>query len=266
MLYSPYMPADKTSAMYLLNKIFFEFACRRIKRVAYKTREYCSNFINQIYFFWFNFKICAQQEYFSFKKGEKLEYKIHYGPLSAGIANLEIKTIKDQYRFIANGKSTGVFSLFFKVEDYYESIVDKTSLHPNQFFRDVKEGSYVKKENVFFNYELQQAETTRDTIPLPENTQDLVSIFYYLRAQNFNTLKVGESFPVQVYLDDEFIESNLLFLGNDTIKTKFGWIPCTKWAPELETGRVFEDDYGMNLWISNDENKQNYWWKTWFQN
>ena len=205
--------------------------------------------------FLINFKICAQQEYFSFKKGEKLEYKIHYGPLSAGIANLEIKTIKNQYRFIANGKSTGVFSLFFKVKDYYESIVDKTSLHPNQFFRDVKEGGYVKKENVFFNYELQQAETSRDTIPLPENTQDLVSIFYYLRAQNFDTLKVGDSFPVQVYLDDEFIESNLLFLGNDTIKTKFGWIPCTKWAPELKTGRVFEDDYGMKLWISNDANK-----------
>ena len=108
---------------------------------------------------------------------------------------------------------------------------------------------------MFFNYKLQRAESTRDTIPLPENTQDILSIFYYLRAQNFNTLKTGESFPVQVYLDDEFMESNLYYLGGDTLKTKFGWIPCTKWAPELETGRVFKDDYGMNLWISDDANK-----------
>lgn len=202
-----------------------------------------------------NFKIYAQDEYIPFKKGEKLEYKIHYGPLAAGIARLEVKTINNQYRFIATGKSTGLFNLFFKVRDSYESIVDKTNLHPNQFYRDVKEGSYKKKESVFFNYKLQQAESTRDTIPLPKNTQDILSIFYYLRAQNFDTLKVGESFPIQIYLDDEFMESNLYYLGADTIKTKFGWIPCTKWAPELETGRVFKDDYGMNLWISDDANK-----------
>jgi len=202
-----------------------------------------------------NFKVYAQGEHISFKKGEKLEYKIHYGPLAAGIARLEVKTINNQYRFIATGKSTGLFNLFFKVRDSYESIVDKTNLHPNQFYRDVKEGSYKKKESVFFNYKLQQAESTRDTIPLPKNTQDILSIFYYLRAQNFDTLKVGESFPFQIYLDDEFMESNLYYLGADTIKTKFGWIPCTKWAPELETGRVFKDDYGMNLWISDDANK-----------
>ena len=202
-----------------------------------------------------NFKVYAQGEHSSFKKGEKLEYKIHYGPLAAGIARLEVKTINNQYRFIATGKSTGLFNLFFKVRDSYESIVDKTNLHPNQFYRDVKEGSYKKKESVFFNYKLQQAESTRDTIPLPKNTQDILSIFYYLRAQNFDTLKVGESFPFQIYLDDEFMESNLYYLGGDTLKTKFGWIPCTKWAPELETGRVFKDDYGMNLWISDDANK-----------
>lgn len=203
----------------------------------------------------FNFNAYAQQHDIPFKKGEKLQYKIHYGPIAAGIASFEVKTFQDQYKFIANGKSTGVFSLFFKVKDHYESVVDKNNLHPNEFYRNVKEGGYEKIEKVFFNYKLMQAETTRDTILLPENTQDLLSIFYYLRAQNFDTLKVGEGIPVQVYLDDNFMESHLYYLGNDTIKTKFGWIATTKWAPELETGRVFEEDNGMNLWISDDENQ-----------
>ena len=203
----------------------------------------------------FHFNAYAQQHDIPFKKGEKLEYKIHYGPIAAGVASIEVKTFQDQFKFIATGKSTRVFSLFFKVKDHYESIVDKNSLNPNQFYRNVKEGGYEKIENVFFNYELKQAETTRDTIPLPENTQDLLSIFYYLRAQDFDTLKVADSVPVQVYLDDNFMNSQLYYLGNDTIKTKFGWIAATKWVPELETGRVFEDDTGMNLWISDDENQ-----------
>ena len=109
--------------------------------------------------------------------------------------------------------------------------------------------------DTFFNYKLKQAETTRDTIPLPENTQDLLSIFYYLRTQNFDNLKVTDSIHVQVYLDDNFMNSQLYYLGNDTIKTKFGWIAATKWAPELETGRVFKEDNGMSLWVSDDENQ-----------
>ena len=203
----------------------------------------------------FHFNSNAQKHDIPFKKGEKLEYKIHYGPISAGVANFEVKTFQDQFKFIATGKSTRVFSLFFKVKDRYESIVVKNSLHPNQFYRHFKEGGYEKIENVFFNYKLKQAESTRDTIPLPENTQDLLSIFYYLRAQDFDTLKVTDSIAVQVYMDDNFINSQLYYLGNDTIKTKFGWVAATKWAPELETGRVFEEDNGMNLWITDDKNE-----------
>mgnify|MGYP002008849391 FL=1 len=51
------------------------------------------------------------------------------------------------------------------------------------------------------------------------------------------------------------MNSQLYYLGNDTIKTKFGWIAATKWVPELETGRVFEEVNGMKLWITDDKNQ-----------
>ena len=203
----------------------------------------------------FHFNAYAQQYDIPFKKGEKLEYKIHYGPITAGVASLEIETLPNKYKFIANGESNRLFSLFFEVKDFYESIVDKKSLHPNQFYRNVKEGGYKKIENVFFNHKLNQAETTRDTIPLPENPQDILSMFYYLRTQNFDSLKVTDSIPIQVYLDDNFINSQLYYLGNELIKTKFGWIATKKWAPKLKTGRIFKDENGMNIWITDDENK-----------
>ena len=208
-----------------------------------------------IFFLLFHVNVYAQQEDIPFKIGEKLQYKIHYGPIAAGVANFEVKTFQDKFKFIATGKSTGVFSLFFKVKDHYESIVDKNSLHPIQFYRNVKEGGYKKIENVFFNHKLNQAETTRDTIPLPENPQDILSMFYYLRTQNYDSLTVEDSIPIQVYLDDNFINSELYYLGNELIKTKFGWIATKKWAPKLETGRIFKDENGMNIWITDDENK-----------
>lgn len=199
--------------------------------------------------------IFAQKKNQPFIIGEKLSYRVHYGLVAAGTAKLEVKTKGNQYKFIAKGKSTGVFNLFFKVRNEYESLVNKANLKPNLFHRDVREGSFTKKESVFFNYELLQAESTRDTIPLPENTQDLLSIFYYLRTQNFDSLQVVKNQSIQVYLDDEIINSKLYYLGLDTVKTKFGWIPCTKWSPELQTGRVFNDEQALRLWISNDINK-----------
>ena len=62
----------------------------------------------------FHFKAHAQQHDIPFKKGEKLDTQIHYGPIAAGVANLEVKTFQDQFKFLATGKSTGVFSLFLK--------------------------------------------------------------------------------------------------------------------------------------------------------
>ena len=201
-----------------------------------------------------SFSTLAQNEY-PFQNGEELEYKVHYGPLVAGTAVLNVSEKNESYQFLAKGKSTGIFNLFFKVRDSYQSISDQHFLRPLYFNRDVKEGGYKKKEKVFFNYPLNQAESTRDTISLTENTQDILSLFYYLRAQSQDSLHKGEILPIQVYLDDSFMDSKFIYMGRDTLKTKFGNIASTKWIPQLESGRVFEDEYGMYIWVSDDENK-----------
>jgi len=190
-----------------------------------------------------------------FIKGESLEFKIHYGPIDAGKATLKVQQEEGNYWFVAEGKSTGLFNLFFKVRDYYESIIDTNCLCPIYFNRNVREGNYKKKENVFFNKVLHRAESTRDTIPLPDNYQDLLSVFYFLRTQNTTNFQPGDSIPIQVYLDDEFMSSNLNYLGRDTLKTKFGYAPSTVWAPQLEVGRIFDEKYGMKIWVSDDANK-----------
>jgi len=200
------------------------------------------------------YTLIAQDNY-PFQDGEQLEYKVHYGPLVAGTASLNVSIEKESYRFYAEGKSTGLFNFFFKVRDSYESITAKNILRPIYFNRLVKEGTYTKQENVFFDYDLNLAESTRDTIALPNNPQDILSMFYYLRAQNQDSLSLGKSIPLQVYLDDSFMHSELIYAGKDTIKTKFGLTPSTKWIPQLESGRVFNDEYGMTVWISDDENK-----------
>ena len=51
------------------------------------------------------------------------------------------------------------------------------------------------------------------------------------------------------------MNSELIYMGKDTLNTSFGKTPTTKWTPQLEAGRVFEDEYGMCIWVSDDKNK-----------
>ena len=60
-----------------------------------------------------------------YKSGEWLKYRMHYGLVNAGYATIEIKdTIhksKEAYHVTGNGWTSGFISLFFNVEDNYET-------------------------------------------------------------------------------------------------------------------------------------------------
>src|SRR3990167_9290191 len=121
----------------------------------------------------------------AYTKGEKLKYRIHYGFLTGGYAEIEVK---NQNFFINNrqchqlviwGYTVGITDWVYKVKDRYESFVDEKTLLPLKHIRDVSESSYKRHDEVFFDYE-------KDTIysklhgrfPLKYETHDIVSAFF----------------------------------------------------------------------------------------
>lgn len=197
----------------------------------------------------------------AFKPGEILKFRIHYGIMDAGEATLEVKSDltnmggRDCYHFVGNGKSVGAFDWFFKVRDRYESVVDKDALIPWLFVRRVNEGGYIINQNVSFNHYLDSAKSEKATISIPDNTQDLVSSFYYARTIDFSAAKEGDIFEINGYLDDKVFPLNLKFLGREVIDSKKGKFRCIKLRPMLQQGRVFKDQEDMTIWVSDDLNK-----------
>ena len=155
----------------------------------------------------------------SFKPGEILKFRIHYGFMDAGEAILEVKSDlknfggRDCYHVVGTGSTVGAFDWFFKVRDRYESVVDKDAILPWMFIRRVNEGGYIINQNVSFNHYKDSAYSEKKTISIPENTQDLISAFYYARTLDFANAKEGDIFPIMGYLDDATIPLNLKFLG-----------------------------------------------------
>jgi len=202
----------------------------------------------------------------AFTVGEWFKFRIHYGLVTAGYATLEVKEAvrnnKKVYHTIGKGYTTGMTKMFFKVEDDYESFIDKTSGKPYQFIRKIDEGGYTKNQEGFFNQSNNTVlvkdykNSTEKKFDVSENVQDIVSSFYYLRNHpTINKLKVGESIIIDMFFDDEVVKFKLKFIGRETLKTKFGKVPTMIFRPLVQSGRVFKEEESLTVWISDDDNK-----------
>ena len=126
----------------------------------------------------------------SFKKGEYLKYKIHYGLLNAGFTSLEVRETEDENVLHAIGKgwTTGMVGMVFKVDDNYETFFDKNTHRPKHFIRKVYEGGYTKDKEVFFDFDKHQAcvvnhkKETDSTYFIQNDVKDMLQSFYYLRS------------------------------------------------------------------------------------
>lgn len=202
----------------------------------------------------------------AFDVGEYLKFKIHYGFVNAGYATLEVKqaTINDRdvFHVVGQGYTTGITKFFFKVEDLYESYIDKATSNPYQFIRKINEGGYTKNQEGFFTPSENKIvikdykDKTEKTFAIPPNTQDIISTLYYLRNYpNISKMKIGESVTIDMFFDEETTKFKLKFIGKEDIKTKFGVVSTMIFKPLVQTGRVFKEQESLTVWISDDDNR-----------
>jgi len=208
----------------------------------------------------------SPQKQTAFDVGEQFVFRVHYEIINAGYATLNIKeaTInnKNVYHVIGKGVTTGVSSLFFKVNDTYESYIDKETGNPYQFVRKIYEGGYTKNQEGFFNQEENKIlvkdykRNSEKTFAVAKNTQDILSSFYYLRNYpNIDKMKPGEFVAIDMFFDDKTTKFRLKFIGREDIRTKFGVVSTMIFRPTVQTGRVFKEEESLTVWISDDDNR-----------
>ena len=208
-----------------------------------------------------------EQEPDTFGKGEWFKFKMSYsGWMKAGEATLKVDEDvvdgKPVYHIIGKGKTTGAIRWFFKVKDRYESYIDKDKLIPYKFIRDIDEGGHTKNIEIKFDQENNKAHVfnkkhnKRKVVDTKPNVQDMVSTFYYLRDNmDMSALKVGDEVKTDMFFDEENYGFKIKYLGEETVRTKFGKIKCLKFRPYVMAGRVFKEEESLTLWVSADKNK-----------
>lgn len=199
-----------------------------------------------------------------FKSGEYLKFRMHYGIVNAGYSTLEIydyiENGQEAYHATGKGWTTGLTKLFFKIVDNYQTRFYKDTAEPYHFRRRVSEGDYIKSTDIYFNQDENTAlvenhkHKTKETIEI-DHVQDLLSSFYKLRAYNVNELEIGDHISLPLFLDSETLDFEMHYLGDEIINSKFGKVKCHKFIPIVQSGRIFEDDDSLIIWVTADKNK-----------
>ncbi|TAD98650.1 MAG: DUF3108 domain-containing protein [Bacteroidetes bacterium] len=205
-----------------------------------------------------------------FQRGEFLTYLVHYSFVNAGEATVfmdkDLHTINNRacYKVDIVGRSIGMLSMTYKINDLWQSFIDTGAIIPQKFHRNIQENNYRKKETVIFDHLKKTSVLTHKTFddpevkkeyPIPMNVQDMVSGYYYLRTLDFANLKVGDTLSVDGYLEGQIYDFKIRFVGREKLRTEFGKIRTAIISPILPETQLFKGRDALKVWISDDENR-----------
>lgn len=205
----------------------------------------------------------------AFQPGEEIVYKIYYhlSPLwvPAGEVVFRVDDAGRDYRLSAKAYTYKSYEWFYKGLYTFESRVDKKSLMPNLFLRNIEEKKYTRYNKFIFDHHngkvsswqgknAREAQlSTHDITPC---MHDLLSIMYYVRNMNFNTLRKGEVFPVDIFLEEQYPLSVRVLEKNQEKRIKgLGKYLTHCFSPQVIAGEYFNEEAQMSVWVSADENK-----------
>ena len=193
----------------------------------------------------------------TFDIGEQLTFSVNFGPFNAGtlVMTVEgIKNINDSpcYHILYKLNSEGFLSLIYKVEDVIETFIDTVSLQPLLFKKHLREGGYKDDRLYYFDHVKNIAYNRTDTVTIPPYTQDMLSIFYYLRTLELDENKVIE---IPNFDNGKIITIRFKIRKGKTVSVEAGRFKSVILEPTLASGEKEKPKGSITVWLTDDERK-----------
>jgi hypothetical protein len=195
----------------------------------------------------------------AFGVGERFEFSVGYGMIKAGTAVMEIPEIvkfagKKCYHIISTAESNKFFSVFFKVNDKVESLMDVHELYSLRFDKHLREGKFKADISMLFDQENHLAiyNNGQDTFSVPAYVQDVLSAFYLVRTRE---LKVGQSIFVENHADKKNYPLEVKVLRKERVKVPAGTFDCVVVEPILRASGIFQQKGSLTVWLTDDQIK-----------
>ena len=90
----------------------------------------------------------------------------------------------------------------------------------------------------------------RDRYTIADYSQDILSAFFYFRAQN---IEVGKEYIIDVYADGKNNKLKVIVPGKEIIKTPLGTYEAFIVKPLLDFESIFKQEGDVTIWMTTDE-------------
>lgn len=203
----------------------------------------------------------------TFTRGEWLKFRVHYGFITAGYLEMEVKSSRPMrggrpcYHIVGHGYTHSGFEWFYTVDDKYESYCDEESLVSWQFNRQIREGSFSAYTETHFDQYEQIAthinnKKQETNYIVPEYVQDVISSFYYARARySEKSLHEGDRIELHNFIDRKPYRLEAKLLKREIIEIDDQEYKAMKFDLLIEEIGMITDGSTVQFWISDDPNK-----------
>lgn len=193
----------------------------------------------------------------SFGVGERLEFSVKYGMLPAGTAVMKVSEVieyqgRPSFRIISTAESNDVVSVFYKVRDSVETIVDYDGIFPRRFHKRLREGGYKADKTTLFDQRKHLAIAGNDTIPTYAFVQDALSSLYYIRTQE---LSPGQEILIDNHTDKKNYPLKVIVIRRENVDVPAGKFDCLVIEPVMRAEGIFKAKGRIWIWLTDDQYK-----------
>ena len=197
-----------------------------------------------------------------FRVGERLTYDITFLNISAGTAVMEVSSgagasDHPSGTFITTAVSSPKVTRFFPVDNRVESLTDLTTLLTEHMTFRRREGK--KKEDIeyVFHRKDNTVSATRggitEVLPIPVDTQDLISCLYYVRS--LLPLKQGASQALTVYHDKKVRQVEVRVEKIESLDGPWGSLETAQVLVVMPFQGIFLNQGNIRVWFTTDERR-----------
>ena len=203
----------------------------------------------------------------SWLSGERLNYDIRWGFITAGEASLHTiaKPVTQKIEFKVLAHNNGFFEAIYPVRDTIISVVRPGDLVPEYFRKINHEGGWHNRSQVHFDWENQLA-VLGDTVfnslngPIKRHTDttvvldgayyDIISAFYKVRSL---PLEVGKVSFLEAISGKKKYKMRIHCLRKEKIEVLAGKFDCIVVEPILDEDGLFQAKGKLVIWFTDDD-------------
>lgn len=191
-----------------------------------------------------------------FARGEKIDYVVKWGFITAGHALLSVEPQiwheKNVYRIYSAANSSGLIGSIYPVKDRSESIVSRKDFSGLSFHKEVNEGKYHQQEQMTFDQINGKAIYADGIVDIARGTVDVLASLYLVRLKS---LTPGKEFTVKVCNNRKNYELVVRVIARETVTVPAGEFNTIVVEPLLKQEGIFMHKGRLFVYLTDDQER-----------